>query len=236
LIAGILMMALLQADAQVVPGTVRVNGTVIDLYFKTPVSGVSVINPKNGQSYVTDAHGTFSISCGKRDTLFLFLSGYQTMRFSMADSVAKDTYYPTFEFDRLRTTASRDVIVRPKPKLTDIEKERQNLGKIPKELQQPEVSFTSPISALYEMLSGRAKERTKLREQIQDDERRRIYKELFNYYKDEKLFDLPDEYYDEFITYLGLPVDFLKYNSDYTITKTVLDAYKKYGFEKGFIK
>ena len=235
LIIVLFSLALLHAYAQVEP-TVRINGTVIDIYEKVPVSGVSVISPKAGQSFVTDGMGKFSITCHKRDTLFLFLSGYQTQRFSMADSANKAEYNPVFEFDRLSTTTSRPIIVRPKTTLSEIEKERQNLGKIPKELQQPAMSFTSPISALYEMLSGRAKERTKLREQMQDDERRRIYKELFNYYKDEKLFDLPDEYYDQFITYLGLPVDFLKYNSDYTITKTILDSYKKFGMERGFIK
>ena len=208
----------------------------MDMYINQPVTGVSVINPKTGQSFPTDAQGKFSITCGKRDTLFLFLPGYQTQRFSMADSADKAEYFPVFIFDRLTATISHPIIVRPKPKLSDIEKERQQLGKIPKELEQPEISISSPISALYEMLSGHAKERTKLREQVQDDQRRRIYKELFNYYKEEKLFDLPDEYYDQFITYLGLPVDFLKYNSDYTITKTVLDAYKKFGMERGFIK
>ncbi|MBS1593026.1 MAG: hypothetical protein JST90_01795 [Bacteroidetes bacterium] len=234
LILSLSLWAAFSATAQTSP--VRINGTVVDLYDKTPVSGVSVINPKNGQSYVTDAHGTFSISVGKRDTLLLFLSGYQTMRFSMSDSVLKDAYYPVFEFDRLRATTAQMVIVRPKQKLSDIEKERENMGKIPKELERPQMSIMSPISALYDMLSGRAKEREKLLSQVQDDERRRIYKELFNYYKEEKLFDLPDEYYDQFITYLNLPVDFLKYNSDYTITKTILDAYKKFGFERGFIK
>jgi hypothetical protein len=208
----------------------------MDIYDKVPVSGVSVINPKSGTSYVTDGLGKFSITCGKRDTLFLFLSGYQTLRFSMADSVDKETYKPVFAFDRLSTTMSRPIIVRPKQTLNDIEREREQLGKIPKELEQPQMSFTSPISALYEMLSGRAQERSKLRSQIQDDQRRRIYKELFNYYKEEKLFDLPDEYYDQFITYLNLPVDFLKYNTDYTITKTILDSYKKFGMERGFIK
>ena len=233
-ILSISLLAALGAGAQTTP--VRINGRVIDLYDKTPVSGVSVINPKNGQSYVTDSHGTFSISANKKDTLLLFLSGYQTTRFSMSDSMAKEAYYPVLEFDRLRATTTQMVIVRPKQTLSDIEKDRQNLGKTPKELERPQMSIMSPISALYDMLSGRAKEREKLLSQMQDDERRRVYKELFNYYKEQQLFDLPDEYYDQFITYLNLPVDFLKYNSDDTITKTILDAYKKFGYERGFIK
>jgi hypothetical protein len=223
------------AEAQDNP-IVKISGQVIDIYDRNPVSGVSVIIPRAGTSIATDGEGRFTISCNKRDTLFLFLYGYQTQRFSMADSANKAQYHPVFEFDRLTATTSRPIIVRPRKDLNDISKEREQLGKIPKELQQPDVPITSPISALYEQLSARAKERTKLREQMQADERTRIYRELFDYYKEAGLFDLPDEYYDQFINYLNLPVDFLKYNTDYTITKTILDSYKKFGLQKGFIK
>jgi hypothetical protein len=216
--------------------TVRISGTVIDIYNRYPVSGVSVILPKAGQSFVTDDQGHFTLNCNKRDTLFLFLYGYQTLRFSMVDSADRAEYHPVFEFDRLQATTSRPIIVHPNKTLTEIEKEREKMGQIPKELQQPDVPISSTISALYEVLSGRAKERSKLRDQMVADERTRIYRELFDYYKQAELFDLPDEYYNEFINYLNLPVDFLKHNSDYTITKTILDAYKKFGMEKGFMK
>lgn len=234
LIAFLLFLVSASALAQNNP-TIRISGTVLDIYDRNPVSGVSIILPKEGQSFVTDATGHFTMTCHKRDTLFLFLYGYQTQRFSMADSVERAEYHPVFEFDRLLAT-SRPIIVHPNKTLGQIEKEREKMGQIPKELQQPYVPLTSPISALYEMLSGRAKERTKLREQMVADERTRIYRELFDYYKQINLFDLPDEYYDQFISYLDLPVDFLKTNTDYTITKTILDAYKKFGLQKGFMK
>jgi hypothetical protein len=235
LIAFILFLTLGGACAQDNP-IVKISGTVIDIYDRNPVSGVSVIIPKAGISIPTDGMGRFTVNCNKRDTLFLFLYGYQTLRFSMADSLTKPEYHPVFEFDRLTATTSRPIIIRPKVTIDDIDKEREKLGKIPKELEQPKVPLTSPISALYELLSDRAKERTKLRDQMQADERSRIYHELFDYYKEAGLFDLPDEYYDQFINYLNLPVDFLKHNTDYVITKTIIDRYKKFGLEKGFIK
>ena len=235
LIAVLLFFTLGTTLAQINP-VIKISGRVIDIYDHNPVSGVSIIIPKSGTSIPTDADGRFTITCNKRDTLFLFLYGYQTMRFSMADSADKTEYHPVFAFDRLTATTSRPIIVRPKPTLNDIDKEREKMGKTPKELEQPAMSISSPISALYDLLSDRAKERTKLREQMQADERTRIYRELFDYYKEAGLFDLPDEYYDQFINYLNLPVDFLKHNTDYTITKTILDKYKKFGLEKGFIK
>lgn len=235
LIAFLFFLTLGVANAQDNP-TIKISGRVIDEYDHNPVSGVSVILTKAGYSVPTDGAGRFTITCNKHDTLFLFLYGYQTMRFSMADSADKAEYHPVFVYERLATTTSKPIIVRPKPTLNDIDKDRENMGKIPKELEQPPMSISSPISALYDLLSNRAKERTKLREQMQADERTRIYRELFDYYKEAGLFDLPDEYYDQFINYLNLPVDFLKHNTDYTITKTILDKYKKFGLEKGFIK
>ncbi|MFN8275985.1 MAG: hypothetical protein U0T84_00745 [Chitinophagales bacterium] len=215
---------------------VFIRGHIADAWDQRPVSGVSVINPREGQSYVSDFSGNFNISCQKRDTLFLFLSGYQTIRFSMADSAMKPEYKLLLSFERLVYGSTRPIIVKPKKDLDDIEAERKKLGQIPKELQTPEISYTSPISALYELLSNRAQERKKLRQQMEDDNRRRIFKELFDYYKEAHLFDLPNEYYDEFIDYLGLPSEFLRYNSDYEITKVVMDRYRHFGVDRGFIK
>jgi hypothetical protein len=101
---------------------------------------------------------------------------------------------------------------------------------------KPEIEFMSPISAIYDLVSARAKERNKLRKQYLDDERRRIYRELFDYFREKQLFDLPEEYYDQFIDYMNLPVEFLRESSDYTITKTLLDNYKKFGIDRGFVK
>ncbi len=86
------------------------------------------------------------------------------------------------------------------------------------------------------MLSSRAKERETLKRQIEDDDRRKIFKELLHFYNENQLIDLPEEYYDEFITYCNLPTDFIKYSTDYEITKTIIGLYKRYGLDKGFIK
>jgi hypothetical protein len=215
---------------------VKISGKVIDNLDKRPISGVSVIHPKSNISYMTDGYGRFTLTCEKTDTLFLFLPGYQTTRFSMIDSTTQSEYSPVFSFTRLTYGPSRPVIVKPKKDLNDIAEERKKLGQIPKELQAEPMSFTNPIGALYELLSSRSQEKAKLRQQIQDDERRRVYRELFDYYVESGLFDLPQDRYEEFINYLGLPVDFLRYNSDYDITKVILERYRKFGLDKGFIK
>ncbi len=217
--------------------SITLSGKVLDGYTKRPVSSVSVIVAEQNVSYMTDAQGRFSLACDKHDTLYLFFPGYKTIRFSVADSTSESSsYFVNLTFNPLSTSLSQPVIVRPKKDLDDIEKERKNLGSMPRELMKPEIEFMSPISAIYDLVSARAKERNKLRKQYLDDERRRVYRELFDYFKEKQLFDLPEEYYDQFIDYMNLPVDFLRESSDYTITKTLLDNYKKFGIDRGFVK
>lgn len=215
---------------------VIISGKVLDAYNQRPVSGASVISSKLNVSYLTDEYGMFSIVTEKSDTLFLFFPSYRTARFSAADSILKSSYFFTIQFTALSTTTSRPVIVRPKKTLEELGKERKELGSIPREYMKPDIQLMSPISALYDLLSARAKEKKKLRTQYVEDERRRIYKELFDYFKEKQLFDLPEDRYEEFIDYLNLPLEFLQQSSDYEITETLLRNYKRFGIDRGFLK
>ncbi len=215
---------------------VKLKAVVIDNYTRKTLAGVSVINPKLSVTMPTDTKGYFETTVVKSDTLFLFFPGYHTVKFSVADSVFKSEYQLKLLMEPLTTSLSQPVVVKPPKTLEEIEEERRNLGKTPKELERPEVSFTSPISALYEMLSGKAREREKLKQQIKDDERRKVFKALLDYYNENGLIDLPERNYDDFINYCNMPLEFLKYNTDYEITKTVIALYNKYGRETGIIK
>lgn len=216
--------------------TVTIKLNITDSYSKAFLSGVSIINPQSGYTFATDGRGTATIQIPRSEQLFLFYPGYRTTRFSVADSAAKKSYTLNIAIEPMTATLNQPVIIRAPKTLEDIEAERKKLGITPRELERPEIVFTSPISALYEILSSRAKERETLKRQMEDDDRRRIFKELLRFYNENGLTDLPEEYFDEFISYCNLPTDFLKYSTDYEITKTVIGLYKRYGLDKGFIK
>lgn len=216
--------------------TVKIKATVFDSYTNRTLSGVSIINSKSSVTIPTDNKGFFETIVKKQDELFLFYPGYRTTKFSVKDSVSKNEYVLKLNLEPLSTGLSQPVIIRSPKTLEQIEEDRKKLGITPKELERPEISFTSPISALYEILSGRAQEREKLKTQIAEDDRRKIFKELLNFYNENQLIDLPESHYEAFINYCNLPLDFLKYSSDYEITKTVITLYNKYGRESGIIK
>lgn len=216
--------------------TVRIRASISDSYTKHAISGMSVINPKSSVTIATDSKGFFEATIHRTDTLFLFMPGYHTTKFSVADSAKSNAYVLHLSVEPLSTGLTTAVVIKAPKTLEQIEADRKKLGITPKELERPEIVITSPISALYEMFSGRAQEREKLKGQIKENDRRKIFKELLNYYNENGLIDLPEKHYEQFIDFCNLPIEFLKYNSDYEITKTIVAQYNKYGRQSGLIK
>jgi hypothetical protein len=216
--------------------TVRLKGSVSDSYTNRPLAGVSIINSGSSVTIPSDTKGQFETTVKKADELFLFYPGYRTTKFSVKDSVLKEEYILKLSLEPLTASLSQPVIIKAPKTLEEIEEDRKKLGITPKELERPEMSFTSPISAIYEMLSGHAQEREKLKGQMAEDDRRKIFKQLLDFYNENELIDLPESHYEAFINYCNLPMDFLKYSSDYEITKTIITLYKQYGLDSGIIK
>lgn len=220
-----------QGDSVIIRLTVR------DSYFMRPLSGVNIIDPKSSTTVTTDSNGFYQGRIKKSDFFFLFYPGYQTARFTVADSAPKPVYVLHFVMEPLSTGLSQPVIIRAPKTLEQIEEERKKLGITPEELKKNKVdAFASPIGALYEALSKQAHEKAKLSKQIAEDERRQVFKELLNYYNQNDLIYLPEGYYDDFINYCNLPLEFLKNNTDYDIAKKIVTLYNKYGRLNGLIK
>lgn len=216
--------------------SVGIIGRIVDADTKRGLSSVSIINPKSGVTNVSMGDGSFKILVNKSDTLFLFLPGYQTVRFSLADSAYKSEYNLLF-YMQMFITEAKAVIIKPKKSLNELEEQRKKLGETPRELDPPKIEpFTSPISAIYDMLSDETRQKKKLRGQIIEDNRRRLFYALFDYYRDNNVIDIPEDEYDAFINYLNLPIEFLKYNSDYEITRTIVERYTKYERVSGNVK
>lgn len=216
--------------------TVKLQGVVFDIFTRKPLGGVSIINPKSGINTMTDLAGKFISINLQRDTLFLFSPGYRTAKFSVADSVWHRTYELALGMEPLSTGLSQAVIIRAPKTLEEIEEQRKRLGITPRELERPEISFTSPISALYELLSNKAREREKLKTQIVEIDREKIFKELLRYYIDNGLIDLPEDHFDAFDKFCGYTINYLKGASDYEISSRTVDLFNRYARWNGLIK
>ena len=216
--------------------TVTIKVTLYDGTSKKPLSGVNIINPKSSTTASSDAKGFVQTSILKRDTLFLFCPGYRIHQFSVADSALKKEYHLQLFMEPLTMTTSHDLVIKAPKTLEQIEEERSHLGITPKELERDKIYPSSAISALYDLLSHREKEKEKLKGQIAADDRNKVFKELLNYYNDKQIIDLPADHYDDFIRFANLPTEFLKNHSDYEIMKTVKTLYEKYSRLSGLVK
>ena len=215
---------------------VKLKVSVFDNYSKRALAGVNFIDPKISATFATDGSGFAEHDINWHDTLFVFFPGYKTTRISVSDSAYKNEY-ALFIFLEPFAIGLHDVVIKSAKTLEQIEQDRKKLGITPKELERPKIEpFSSPISALYEVFSQRAKERDKLKGQIAEDDRQKVFKELLNYYNERKLIDLPESHYNDFIKFCNLPADYLRNHSDYEIMTSVTGYYKKYirlsGLEK----
>lgn len=216
---------------------VRVVGVIIDRENNKTLSGASIINPRINASTLTDNTGSFITYCDRRDTLYLFYPGYETMRIQLMDSAMKNEYTLELYAKPLSTGLKNPVIVRPEKSLDEIEKIRQDLGKVPRDLIKPDIDpFSSPISYLYELLSGQAKQREKLKEQMLENNRREVLKEFYRFFNRQGLIDLEERYFEDFSDFNQIDIPFLKYRSDYEITSTIMTAYRKYVRIRGLEK
>lgn len=232
-----LFFTLLSNVANAQKDTVLLKLYVYDSYTQRALSGVSIVNPNGISTLSTDGNGLVNMNINRTDTMFVFYPGYRTAKFMITDPTSRQEYSMNISMEPLTSGLNQSVIIKAPKTLEQIEEERKKLGLTPKELDRPIIApFTSPISALYEILSNRAQEREKLKSQIKEDDRRKIFKELLHYYNENELIDLPEKYYEDFIDFCDLPLEFLKYNSDYEITKAIIDKYKSYSRLNGLVK
>jgi hypothetical protein len=217
--------------------TVRVKLTVTDGFTKRGLQGVSVINRKSGDIIVTDINGHAEVRINKQDALYLFLSGYHSVQFSLADSVLKSVYVMHLAIEPFSTGLKGSVIIKAPKTLDNIAADRQNLGVVPKEVRRTKFNpLYSPIDALYEAVNKRTQEKKKLGKEIAADDKRKVFKELLNYYNEKKLIDLPEEQYDDFIDFCNFPDGYLKSHSDYELMSSITLQCKKYTEKKGLLK
>lgn len=227
----------LLTTARVQAQQVRVVGVIIDRENNKALSGASIINTRINATTLSDNTGSFITYCDRKDTLYLFCPGYETVRIQLLDSTPRVEYTLELYAKPLSTGLKNPVIVRPEKDYEEIEKIRQELGKVPRELIKPDVDpFASPISYLYEMLSGQAKQREKLKEQMLENNRREVLKEFYRFFNKQGLIDLEERYFDDFTDFNQIDIPFLKYRSDYEITSTIMTAYRKYVRMQGIEK
>lgn len=196
-----------------------------------PLAHVDIANRRLQLSFAADKYGYFTTKVLMTDTLLLFKSGFLPQKVMIKDTmffpdktVLVRMFHVPIELTEVQITAIKTH--------QQIRKSINNLYVPNTDLYPDAKPFQNPISYLYELISKKEKEK-RLAANLQTEfSKRSILKELFRLYNAYDIINLPEEDYDNFITYLNMPYEFMQSVSDYDLAITVKYKFKEYRNDK----
>ncbi len=222
-----LIAAIIEAQTDSLQNPIFVSGHVRDENDQ-PVSNVIIINKRTRSGSFGKADGSFSIYCGKTDTLAITSLGFHTRNVCFADSGIKTQYDLTL-FLETRTYRFATVEVFAQRDLENIQREIEQLGYNEDDYMLSGINAVqSPITFLYQQFSKKEQSK-RLAAQLENaDRKRELLKELFQHYVDYDIITLNNDDFDHFIDYLNVSDEFLKTSSQYDFLIYVKDRFKDY--------
>jgi hypothetical protein len=89
-------------------------------------------------------------------------------------------------------------------------------------------ALNSPITFLYERFSKYGRNKAKLADLKNLEQKKDLLKELFRIYVKTDIMDLDESEFDDFILFMNLSDDFIKNSSQYDLTQYILLKFDEY--------
>ena len=213
---------------------ITIKGKVVDTSYAVGFYNLVVVNKSVGKGIFGQYNGTFEITIKKSDQIGVSVVGYQTIYLSYKDSSYKESYSPTLYVQPLEYT-SEEVVVKPLKTLDELKEERESIAK----REVPTVTVTnaisSPITALYVAFSKREKTKRKVAEMEFVDQQQDIVREILRLYVHHDIIDLNEDEFEEFVVFLNLNTNFLKYANDYELITYIKEKFEHFQkIQEGF--
>ena len=205
---------------------IEVEGRVYDVEFPAfRIQNLMIISQHNRKGVFGDTENRFKTIISPDDTLIITASGYEMKRISFRDSLPRDRYIINIPLKKL-TVELKGFTVDRKRDLSSIEKDISELGYSPKDFKlHGSQAWMSPISALYSEFSKKEKAKRQVAEWMNRDNRNSLLKELFRYYERAGLMSLPEDRYDDFITFLNFSDEQLQAFNQYDLAVYIRQRY-----------
>lgn len=192
---------------------------------------VDVANRRQQLSFSSDKNGFFSTKINEKDTLVLFKNGYLPQKIYINDTMAKSNYKITVTMNRIPIELTEVQITAIKTH-QQIRKSINNLYLPNTDLYPNAKPLQNPISYLYELISKKEKEKRLAANLETEYNKRSVLKDIFRLYNAYNIIDLPEEDFENFITYLDMPYEFMQRVSDYDLAVTIKYKFKTYRNDK----
>lgn len=221
-----LLVTMLPVDPARAQSKILVEGRVYDVEYPSfRVQHLMIISQRSKQGVFGDTDNHFSISILSDDTLLISAAGYEMKKISFRDSLPRERYTVQIPVKKLAVELKGFTIDR-KRELPEIERDISKLGYNPNDFRiHGSEAWMSPISALYAEFSKKERAKRQVAEWMNRDNRNALLKELFRYYERSGLMRLPEDRYDDFITFLHLSDDQLRAFSQYDLAIYIRKSY-----------
>ena len=228
--AGTMILLCLNARGQ--SDTVKLRFIVTDAFTKRSVQGANVVNRTSGTVVSTDVNGYVETTALRNDKLYVFTTGYHSQAVSIEDSVVKPSYFFRIVIEPFSTGLDQNVIILGGKTLDNIGADKQHLGQTPSDLNKPKIPALEVMDKLYDKVSARGKEREKLKKEMVADDQWKVMSEYLNYCNERSLITLPQEEYNDFISFCSFNIAWLKGHGDYDIISAICAKFEEYRKQK----
>jgi hypothetical protein len=225
----ILLFFLLYTAEVTAQERIIVKGKVTDaIDSRIAVPGCIIVNMRTQQGILAGEDGTFSIEIYKTDTLAFRTIGYQLRFISLRDSVVYPGKLLEVGIKRLSYQLDEVTII-PHRNLDSISKDISKLGyKASDYMLQDIDALSSPITYLYQAFSRKERSRREVAFMMNEDERKKLMKELLDYYVNAGFLPLRDRDYDEFISFCAISEAQLKTLTQYEMAVYIKKKYENF--------
>lgn len=236
ILLGFGSLAHAQSDAPKLDSVfIMLKARLVDKGDGSPVAYAHIVNARTQQGTTTDNDGYFSLEMLKVDSLGILAIGYMKDYLHVPANYSPDSVF-AFYARSLRFPLSEVEVTANKKEL---EIEGLGTGKpvdISPELRGDAfnskpfflVAAKSPTSFLYYLLSGREKEKRKVRTSIAENERWEQLSKVYNREKVMELTGLNKQEADTFMIYFNQNYPIAKLSSEYDVRVAIFDQYSAY--------
>lgn len=194
---------------------VTVSGKVMTSDGTLDFLNLFVVNKSSRVGNFGNPNGSFEIKINPSDTILIGATGYTTAKLFLPENFSGIIYETSITLQELQVKL-KEVNVFAKRKLEAIYKDIETLGYNKKDYRLSGVdALSSPITALYMMISRREQRKLKAYELINEQKRRDLLKELFQQFVDYNIIKLDDEEFEDFIDFCDVSDEMLKRSTQY---------------------
>ena len=206
---------------------INIKGRVIDTTFNQSFYNLMLINKTTNKGIFGKPDGFFEVTINPKDTLIISIAGYERIFFFNKES--KECNYNIEYILKPKSKQLKTIVIQPLKSIQQIKEERQNLTmKESKKMVEGIAVIQSPITALYERFSKKAKTEKKINELKYQDNKNKIVKDLLSIYVLYEIIELNELEFNNFITFLNLNDSILINMNDIELSMLIKDKFEHF--------